>query len=271
MSAILLPDGLLLHYEVMGRGRPPVLFLHSWIGSWRYWLLSMEEAALHRRAYAVDLPGYGGSVGLDPSQQDFRVDTALESILYFLNTLGVDKVVLVGHGLGSLLALEMALRHPGRVDRLMTVALPWNGVLLSRWQRRSPRQLVSRLFVQSQGGEELHVAKEEIQRTSERVFHQSLEWAEEYWATFEGGRLEQPWLLLYGEKDPLVPPIPEEKQDMLPRAYQRHVLVVPQTGHFPMLEHPRPFHRVLRAFLEMTPDQELGQLHLREEWQRRVR
>lgn len=271
MSAILLDNGSLLHYEVMGRGRPPVLFLHSWLGSWRYWLLSMEEAALHHRAYAVDLPGYGGSVSLDPSTKEFHVEQALDAVLFFLNTLGVDRVILVGHGLGGLLALEMTRRHPHRVDRLLTVSLPWNGVLMTRWQRSTPRQLAGKLFVQTKGGDELEVARQEVENTNEEVFRQSMAWAETYWSMFPGATLPQPWLLLYGEKDPLVPPPPAEKQAQLPQAAQRHILVVPQTGHFPMLEQPRPFHRVLRAFLAMTPDQDLTQLRLREEWQRRVR
>jgi CheY-like chemotaxis protein len=33
----------IVHYEVLGRGRP-LIFLHGWIGSWRYWIPSMQSA-----------------------------------------------------------------------------------------------------------------------------------------------------------------------------------------------------------------------------------
>ena len=40
MSAIVIENGL-VHYEVIGRGKP-VIFLHGWLGSWRYWMGTME-------------------------------------------------------------------------------------------------------------------------------------------------------------------------------------------------------------------------------------
>ena len=57
MSAILL-DSSIVHYEVLGRGRP-VIFLHGWVGSWRYWIASMQVTSTSYRAYALDLWGFG--------------------------------------------------------------------------------------------------------------------------------------------------------------------------------------------------------------------
>ena len=42
MSALTL-DGDLVHYEVLGRGGRPVILLHGWIGSWRYWIPVMQQ------------------------------------------------------------------------------------------------------------------------------------------------------------------------------------------------------------------------------------
>ncbi len=270
MSAILLPDGLLLHYEVLGRGRPPVLFLHSWFGSWRYWLLSMEEAALYHRAYAMDLPGFGGSMNLDQGSVHFDVEQALEAVVRFLDMLGVDRFIVIGHGLGSLLALELAWRFPEQVVKILTIALPWKGAPLDRWMKSSPQQLASRLFL-GPSTEEIQVARDEIAHTPETSFRQSLTWSQAFWQQASPRPLHQPWLLLYGEADPLVPPIPSNGTQALPPAPQRHVLVIPKASHFPMLEHPRLFHRLLRAFLQLTPNDDLSQLQLHEEWQRRVR
>ena len=57
MSAILL-DSSIVHYEVLGRGRP-VIFLHGWVGSWRYWINAMQVTSTSYRAYAFDLFGFG--------------------------------------------------------------------------------------------------------------------------------------------------------------------------------------------------------------------
>jgi pimeloyl-ACP methyl ester carboxylesterase len=57
MSAIIL-DGSMVHYEALGRGRP-IVFLHGWVGSWRYWINAMQVASTSFRAYAIDLFGFG--------------------------------------------------------------------------------------------------------------------------------------------------------------------------------------------------------------------
>ena len=53
MSVIVLGSDI-VHYEVLGRGRP-LLFLHGWVGSWRYWIPSMQAASISYRTYALDL------------------------------------------------------------------------------------------------------------------------------------------------------------------------------------------------------------------------
>ena len=57
MSVIVLNQSV-IHYEFLGRGRP-VLFLHTWVGSWRYWVPSLQAAAVSHSAYALDLYGFG--------------------------------------------------------------------------------------------------------------------------------------------------------------------------------------------------------------------
>ena len=60
----------MVHYEVFGRGQP-VIFLHSWLGSWRYWVPSMEMISDRFRAYAMDFWGFGES---DRSAKDVDID-----------------------------------------------------------------------------------------------------------------------------------------------------------------------------------------------------
>ncbi|MDO9128462.1 MAG: hypothetical protein Q7U34_01215 [Anaerolineales bacterium] len=59
MSALFL-DERIVHHEVLGRGRP-VIFLHGWVGSWRYWLQAMQTTSVSFRAYALDLWGFGNT------------------------------------------------------------------------------------------------------------------------------------------------------------------------------------------------------------------
>ncbi|HET9433568.1 MAG TPA: alpha/beta fold hydrolase, partial [Chitinophagaceae bacterium] len=59
MSALII-DGDVVHYEAFGRGKP-VLFIHGWLGSWRYWVPTMQAISDKYRAYALDLWGFGDS------------------------------------------------------------------------------------------------------------------------------------------------------------------------------------------------------------------
>ena len=63
MSVIILQDEI-VHYEVLGRGRP-VVFLHGWVGSWRYWIPAMQAASISYRTYALDLWGFGDSAKVE--------------------------------------------------------------------------------------------------------------------------------------------------------------------------------------------------------------
>src|SRR5271169_6562228 len=108
MSAIFL-DHEIVHYEVLGRGRP-IIFLHGWVGSWRSWLPTMQVASAYYRTYAIDLWGFG-----DTSKQPLRysLESQVELINSFLDQMGIAKFVLIGHGLGAVVALLYNQLNPG--------------------------------------------------------------------------------------------------------------------------------------------------------------
>ncbi len=119
MSAITI-DNELVHYEVLGRGRPVVL-VHSWIGCWRYWVPLMQQLQAKFRVYALDLFGFGDS-GKNPAK--YSVEHQVEMLADFKKVLGLPKAAVIGHGLGAQIAAEYARRYPGRVPRLLLVGAP---------------------------------------------------------------------------------------------------------------------------------------------------
>lgn len=119
MSAITI-GGNLVHYEVLGRGRP-VLLLHTWVGSWRYWIPTMQQLQLKYRVYAIDLFGFGDS-GKDP--REYAIDHQLQLIVDFMNNLGIPKAAIIGHGLGALVAAEFARLYPDKAPRVLLSGAP---------------------------------------------------------------------------------------------------------------------------------------------------
>jgi len=119
MSAITIENDL-VHYEVLGRGRP-VILLHGWLGSWRYWIPAMQQLSMKYRVYALDFWGFGDS-GRDARRYDIASQVLL--LDQFMEKLGIAKAALVGHDLGAAVATRYAVTHPDRVPRLMVVCPP---------------------------------------------------------------------------------------------------------------------------------------------------
>ncbi len=119
MSAITI-GGDLVHYEVLGRGRPVVL-IHGWIGAWQYWVPLMQQLHLKYRVYALDLFGFGDSAK-NPDKYAFEHQVKL--LDEFMKQMGLPKAALIGHGLGAMVLIQFAKENPERVARMMAVSAP---------------------------------------------------------------------------------------------------------------------------------------------------
>lgn len=119
MSAITIENDL-IHYEVLGRGRP-VILVHGWLGSWRYWVPAMGHLSMKYRVYAIDLWGFGDS-GRNKARYSFAMQVQL--LEEFMDRLGITKAALVGHDLGAAVIARFAVAHPDRVPRLLAVSPP---------------------------------------------------------------------------------------------------------------------------------------------------
>src|SRR5258708_16578237 len=119
MSAITLENDL-VHYEVLGRGRP-VIFVHGWLGSWRYWVPAMQQLSAKYRTYALDLWGFGDSGRND---KNYDCKDQVELLHEFMEKLGITKAALVGHSLGAAICLRYASLYPDRAPRLALISAP---------------------------------------------------------------------------------------------------------------------------------------------------
>lgn len=95
--------------------KPSILFLHGAANDHSVWQLQARYFAYHGfNAIAVDLPGHGKSLGQPkPSIGDYA-----QWVIAFLDNAMIGKAVLVGHSMGSLIAIETAARFPDRVEKL---------------------------------------------------------------------------------------------------------------------------------------------------------
>lgn len=251
-----------MHYEVIGRGRP-IIFLHGWIGSWRYWVPAMQTASTSFRAYAVDMWGFG-----DTARDANRYTLEQQSSLldHFMRELGIGKVALVGHGLGALAGLMFAMRHPTSVDRVMAVQMPLDlNSVNPRLRTGTLADLADWLVSKLPSGEP---ARTDAVKADALAVSASFGTPDSFNIAGRLGSVSTACLLVYGQNDQAII-APTFDVNMVPP--MMHVLTLEQTGHFPMLEDPVRFNRLLTDFLSLESGETPRDLQLKEEWKRRVR
>ncbi len=117
-----------IHYLRAGNG-PPVVLVHGGASTCRDWVNTMDILSPSYSLYAPDLIGFGLSSRDD---RGYYLSDLVESTLEFIQTLDLNSPVLVGHSLGGRICLEIALRHPEMVRRIVLVDTAGFGKL-SRW------------------------------------------------------------------------------------------------------------------------------------------
>jgi pimeloyl-ACP methyl ester carboxylesterase len=115
------PEGR-LHVDDGGQGGLPVVFVHSFAGSSGHWSAQLAHLRATRRAVAFDARGHGLS---DPPRSgSYAVSALAEDIAVVADGLGLKRFVLVGHSMGGSSAIAYAGAHPDRVASLVLVGTP---------------------------------------------------------------------------------------------------------------------------------------------------
>lgn len=105
-----------LHYQLHGSGSPLVI-LHGLFGTLENWGSQIKAFSEHFQVIAVDLRNHGRSPHAD--RMDYSV--MAEDILALLDDLALDRINLLGHSMGGKVAMQLALNHPERIDKLLIV------------------------------------------------------------------------------------------------------------------------------------------------------
>jgi pimeloyl-ACP methyl ester carboxylesterase len=114
-----LPSGLCLHVAEQGSsdGRA-VLMLHGYADSWFSYSRILPLLPPRLRAVVPDQRGHGES---DHPMNGYAPDDFAQDANYLLDTLGIDRAVVVGHSMGSFIARRIAVKAPERVERLVLI------------------------------------------------------------------------------------------------------------------------------------------------------
>jgi pimeloyl-ACP methyl ester carboxylesterase len=267
-------SGIDTFYLECGDG-PPVVLLHGLGATNASMLTSLWALSRHHRVIAPDLPGHG-----ETGKPQARYDAAFYGrwLGAFLDRLGLERASLVGNSLGGRVAIELAITSPAKVDRvallaaapvvhrlrrlvplvrmlrpeLAAVPIPFGeaqalGVLRSLFAE--PSRMPSDWFAAA-AGEFARVwrmpgARPAFFSSLREIYLEEPHGEAGYWKRL--ATMTHPTLLLWGERDPLVPQAHARAVSRaLPHATS---LVLENCGHVPQYELPDLTNRLLRRFL----------------------
>ncbi|HKH11408.1 MAG TPA: alpha/beta fold hydrolase [Rubrobacter sp.] len=238
-----LVSGQPVRYEVAGRGDPVVL-VHGLSGSTRWWARNVPDLARHHRVYLVNLPGFGT---FRPSGRRFVLAEAASWLLAWMEAVGLEGAHMVGHSMGGYLCLKIAARRPGVVRRLVLVdpaGMPPGRTMLGHL---GPLLLATRYarptFLPVLVRDAIYAGPLTLFRTARDLLAEDVRG--------DLSRVGMPTLLVWGDRDPLIPPsIGDLMRAEIPDC---RLLVIEGAGHNPMFDRPEAFNAALLAFLAGEP------------------
>jgi len=244
MSALTINDRL-LHYEVIGKGKP-VLFLHNFIGSWRYWMGTMQSLSSKFRCYAFDLWGMGDS---DRSPELYSLDQLTNTIDIFLAEMGIPRTAIIGHGFGAILASAYALDNPQHVERMVLID-PHNQAIRQDLDRLSFAKALD--LIKKEPDVDVPILTDSL-KADPSAF-------QKYKSFTSAENFSVPSLLIE----------PRPAKD-LPLPSQRLTLELDSPSLFPVLAHALEVERLITEYLLLPADQITRPIQIKKYWKRLVR
>lgn len=229
--------------------RPPVVFVHGAGGSHQLWLYQVRDLP-YAQTYAPDLPGHGRSLG--PGRD--HIAAYGDWLVAFLDGVGLDRAVLVGHSMGGGIALDVALRYADRVAGLGLIATGARmrvAPALLEGLQQDPEAAVRLIVGWSYGPEApeemVRQGRRQLQQTPPDVLYGDFVACDAFDVRDRLGNISAPAFVLCGTKDRMTPAkYAPALRDGIPSSTLH---LVEGAGHMVLVEQPQAVTRTLLDFL----------------------
>ena len=244
------PDGVRIHYETAGKGRPALLLVHCWTCDSSFWKDQVARLSRNRQVVTLDLAGHGRS---GRTRKDYTMEAFGQDVKAVADELKLDRMVLVGHSMGGAVILEATKLLGGRVVGLVPI-----DTLLDVEQSSDPKEtdaVMAKMQADYEGQTTAFIRQYLFAPTTppavaERIVAQTTRFP----AEIAISALRNNWNYKAAPAfDVIKVPIVAVNGDRFPTnfdANRRHApqfdaLIMKGVGHYPMLEDPARFGRLL--------------------------
>jgi pimeloyl-ACP methyl ester carboxylesterase len=246
-------DGVKLHSSSAGNGRKTIILVHGWTCDDTSWTKQVPELARTFRVVTLDLPGHGRSGS--PRDGKFSMDLFARAVESVRREAKADRVVLVGHSMGTPVIRQYARLYPQHVAGLVLVdglvfapanaargATPQAQLTGPEGLKRRESMIKGMFTPATPAGVQQHVLKMMLAAPEGTANGAML-------ATFDASNwkddvMMMPVLGIYADKSQLGNQ--EYSRKIFPAL---EYVEVPGTGHFVMMEKPVEFNQLLTAFV----------------------
>ncbi len=243
------PDGVRIVYSAAGSGEPALLFIHGGLAERSFWNVQLRAFSGSHRALALDLPGHGDS---GANREKWGLPEFGADVVALVEAEKANKVILVGNSLGGPVAIEAA-RLLGRravgvvgVDTFQridyTVTPEEAGQRAEAFRKDfagAVTCMVRSLFHADADPALVAEAERRMTRTPPQAAFAMFMGMSGYDLSAAARKLAVPLRAVNGDLYPTdIQGVRKIKADF-------HAVILPHTGHYPMLECPEEFNRRL--------------------------
>jgi pimeloyl-ACP methyl ester carboxylesterase len=232
---------------------PPLVLIHGAGGTHLYWPPEIRRLRGYC-IYAVDLPGHGKSSANDGQQS---IDEYERFFIQWLESLQLRRAVLVGHSMGSAIALALAIHQPeyvvglcllGAGARLRVLPDLLNYLADHTTFYKAIDLLVACSFSTNTPTHLVELASKRLLETRQSVLYGDLLACDRFDVMDQLGAVKPPTLVICGEEDQLTPlRYAQFLANSIPDA---RLSVIPGAGHMVMLEKPDLVADSLQSFIQ---------------------
>lgn len=252
-------DGIRLHSSSSGKGAKTVIFVHGWTCDDTSWEEQVPELSRHYRVVTLDLPGHGKSGS--PKDGAITMDLFARAVEAVRAESKADKVILVGHSMGTPVIRQYARLYPQHVSGMVFVdGLVGTGAPARQGgppppqpdQMRGPQGLKNRetmirtMFTPTTPQPlQQHILKMMLAAPESTAYGAMIATFDP--AIWKDDVMTMPVLGIYADKSALGNPEYSKK------LYPSFTYVeIPGTGHFVMMEKPKEFNRLVIEFVDQV-------------------